>query len=160
MKSVYLLLLIVILTACTTPTPKHDTPTVKPTPPHVTPPDPPGPYKEDPIKPEMKEVFFGAKEDTVVVNTAGDFRDMELFMDDDVYLLPINETRDTIESSWSKIIALPHITYIGESGSPYYLAKQIKLIVFDNETGEKRWCKAELSIGNNRSSIGINQSAE
>ena len=145
MKSVYLLLLIAVLTACTTP--KSGTPTVKPTPPHVTPPIPPGPDKNDPIKPEKDKVFFGAKEDIIVVNTKGDFWDMYVSIDAKEYFLPQNLTRDTVETTWSKAIVLPHTAYIDDSGKHHYLAKQIKLIVFDNDTGKERWCSAELFIG-------------
>ena len=154
-KIIYACLVIGLLTACTTP----NTPTVKPTPPHVTPPDPPGPDK-DRIKPEKDKVFFGAKEDTVVINTTGDFSMIHLFDENGKWLEPMNPTRDTLEHTWTKIVNLPYETYVDDIGETRNSSKQIKIIVFKNETGEIRSRNVGLSEGNYASFIKITQSTE
>lgn len=155
-KIIYACLVIGLLTACTTP--KPGIPTVKPTPPFTTP-IPPGQGK-DRIKPEKDKVLFGAKEDTIIIKTAGDFSMIHLFDENGNWLVPMNPTRDTLEHTWTKIVNLPYETYVDDIGETRNSSKQIKIIVFKNETGEIRIRKVGLSVGNNASFITVTQSAQ
>lgn len=117
---------------------------------------------ESDIRPEKTEITFGAKGDTVIVNTENGYWTLILHDDGGQWLEPTNYTKDTLTDTWTKLIALESEKHINNANNTdfWITSKKVKVIVFDNNTGLDRTRDMLLGKENSGAIINITQTAK